>query len=83
MASPYNGIVITLSNTSLIDPPADDAVAPTSPQGTTPLPFSWAFSQVPQTPLAGGSVRIVDSSTFKIATTIAAAEVTVEPGAMR
>ncbi|KAJ3558353.1 hypothetical protein NM688_g982 [Phlebia brevispora] len=64
-------------------PPADNAVAPTSPQGPAPLPYSWAFSQVPMTPLAGGSVRIVDSTTFKIATTIAAAEVTVEPGGMR
>ncbi|KAF7789735.1 hypothetical protein EIP86_000681 [Pleurotus ostreatoroseus] len=64
-------------------PPADNAVAPSSPQGTASLPYSFSFSKVPQTPLAGGSVRIVDSTTFKIATTIAAAEVTVEPGAMR
>ncbi|KAI0701226.1 oxalate decarboxylase [Cytidiella melzeri] len=64
-------------------PPADDAVAPTSPQGTAPLPYSFAFSQVPVTPLSGGSVRIVDSSTFKIATTIAAAEVVVQPGGIR
>ncbi len=38
---------------------------------------------MPATPLAGGSVKIIDSSTFKISTTIAAAEVTIEPGGMR
>jgi oxalate decarboxylase len=31
----------------------------------------------------GGDVRVVDSSTFKVATTVAAAMVTVHPGAMR
>ncbi|PSS05482.1 hypothetical protein PHLCEN_2v3764 [Hermanssonia centrifuga] len=64
-------------------PPADNAVAPISPQGTASLPYAFSFSQQPATPLAGGSVKIVDSTTFKISTTIAAAEVTVEPGAMR
>ncbi|GJE85600.1 oxalate decarboxylase family bicupin [Phanerochaete sordida] len=67
------------------DPPADDAVAVPSPQGTVPASeaFSFEFSKVPRTPLAGGSVRIVDSTTFPISTTIAAAEVIVDPGAMR
>ncbi|KAJ8462074.1 hypothetical protein ONZ45_g18066 [Pleurotus djamor] len=64
-------------------PPADDAAAPVSPQGTVPDPFSFALSQVKATPLPGGSVKIVDSSTFKISKTIAMAEVTVEPGAIR
>lgn len=54
-----------------------------SPQGTVPSPFSFAFSQVKPTQLSGGSVKVVDSSTFKVSTAIAAAEVTVEPGAMR
>lgn len=67
----------------VIDPPADDAVAPVSPQGPASLPYSFPFSQMPATPLAGGSVKIIDSSTFKISTTIAAAEVTIEPGGMR
>jgi oxalate decarboxylase/phosphoglucose isomerase-like protein (cupin superfamily) len=57
--------------------------APASPQGTVPEPFSYAFSQVKATQLEGGSVKIADSSTFSISQTIAAAEVTVEPGAMR
>lgn len=35
------------------------------------------------TQLPGGTVKIVDSSVFKASVAIAAAEVTVEPGAMR
>ena len=35
------------------------------------------------TQLDGGSVKIVDSHTFAISKTIAMAEVSVEPGAMR
>jgi len=35
------------------------------------------------TQLSGGSVKIVDSTVFPVSTTIAVAEVTVEPGAMR
>ncbi|KAF9041088.1 oxalate decarboxylase [Hymenopellis radicata] len=65
------------------DVPSDDAQAPVSPQGTVPDSYTFALSQVPLTQLSGGSVRIVDSTTFKLSTTIAAAEVTVEPGAIR
>ncbi|EIN03969.1 oxalate decarboxylase [Punctularia strigosozonata HHB-11173 SS5] len=54
-----------------------------SPQGTVPEPFSFPLSQVNATQLAGGSVKVVDSTNFKVSTTIAMAEVTVEPGAMR
>ncbi|KAK7017362.1 oxalate decarboxylase [Favolaschia claudopus] len=64
-------------------PPPSDAVAPTDPQGTVPDPYSFALSKVNATKLSGGSVKIVDSTTFKVSTTIAAAEVTVEPGAIR
>ena len=46
-------------------------------------PFVYHFSQVNTTPLDGGSVKVVDSTTFAVSTAIAAAEVTVEPGAMR
>jgi hypothetical protein len=79
--------------------PEPDSAAPTSPQGTVPNPFSFALSQVKPAQLAGGTVKVVDSSTFKVSTTIAAAgkshgstkvlclrpssEVTIEPGAMR
>jgi oxalate decarboxylase family bicupin protein len=64
-------------------PPPSDAVAPSSPQGQVPNPFSFAMSKVNATKLPGGSVKVVDSSTFTVSTTIAAAEVTVEPGAIR
>ncbi|KAJ6577603.1 oxalate decarboxylase [Mycena capillaripes] len=64
-------------------PPPTDAVAPSSPQGGVPNPFSFALSKVNATKLPGGSVKIVDSTTFTVSTTIAAAEVTVEPGAIR
>ncbi|KAJ7629645.1 oxalate decarboxylase [Mycena polygramma] len=81
-------------------PPPIDAVAPSSPQGGVPNPYSFALSKVNATKLPGGSVKIVDSSTFtacsnarsleyysnvklQVSNTIAAAEVTVEPGAIR
>ncbi|KAF8837637.1 oxalate decarboxylase [Paxillus ammoniavirescens] len=64
-------------------PPPDNQQAPQSPQGTVPHPFTYPLSQVPVTPLSGGSVKVVDSTVFTASTTIAAAEVTVEPGAMR
>lgn len=64
-------------------PPTDDSSLPKSPQGLVDNPFSFAFSKVEPTKLNGGSVKIVDSRTFKISKEIAAAEVTVEPGAIR
>ncbi|KXN81649.1 Oxalate decarboxylase OxdC, partial [Leucoagaricus sp. SymC.cos] len=64
------------------NPPETDN-APSDPQGTAPEPFSFNLSQVKPTQFSGGSVKVVDSSIFKISQTIAAAEVTVEPGAMR
>ncbi|KAF8638235.1 hypothetical protein AX16_010533 [Volvariella volvacea WC 439] len=63
--------------------PAPDSNAPQSPQGTVPEPFSFRLSQVPAAQHPGGTVKIVDSSTFKVSVAIAAAEVTVEPGAVR
>ncbi|KAI8980127.1 oxalate decarboxylase [Trametes punicea] len=64
-------------------PPPDNQADPTSPQGTIPNPFTFPLSQMKATPLSGGTVKIVDSTTFKAATAISAAEVTVEPGAIR
>ncbi|WP_136604326.1 oxalate decarboxylase family bicupin [Paenibacillus dokdonensis] len=54
-----------------------------SPYGTVPLSFKHRL--LAQTPIVtpGGSVRIVDSSNFPIATTIAAALVEIKPGGMR
>jgi hypothetical protein len=55
-------------------PPKSQGI-PSSPQGTIPAPFSFPFSQYNATKVSGGTVKIVDSSTFKISTTIAVAEV--------
>lgn len=45
--------------------------------------YSYHFSQQEPFVVPGGSVKIVDSSTFNIASNFAAALVTLEPGAMR
>ncbi len=63
--------------------PGSDDSGPVSPQGTVPNPFSFALSSANATVTSGGSVKIVDSTTFAVSTTIAMAEVTVEPGAIR
>jgi oxalate decarboxylase/phosphoglucose isomerase-like protein (cupin superfamily) len=54
----------------------DDMVVPNN----TPEPYTFALSKMNVTKLDGGSVKIVDSTTFKVSKTIAAAEVTVEVG---
>ena len=61
----------------------DNATDVVSPNGVIPTPFVFPFSKVQPTQLSGGTVKIVDSRTFTISTEIAAAEVTVEPGAIR
>ncbi|KAK1226806.1 hypothetical protein PQX77_010213 [Marasmius sp. AFHP31] len=63
--------------------PGDDSDAPQSPQGTVPEPYTFELSKMNATITPGGTVKIVDSSIFKISTTIAAAEVTVNPGGIR
>ncbi|KAL0568144.1 hypothetical protein V5O48_013851, partial [Marasmius crinis-equi] len=60
-----------------------DSDAPQSPQGTVPEPYTFALSKMNATITPGGTVKIVDSSVFKVSTTIAAAEVTVNPGGIR
>lgn len=72
-----------VTNTNLAAPPPDNQQAPKSPQGTIPNPFTFSLSQVKPTQLSGGTVKIVDSTTFTAATAISASEITVEPGAMR
>ncbi|KAI0290364.1 oxalate decarboxylase [Russula brevipes] len=64
------------------NPPSGDA-APSDPQGQIPKPFSFAMSELNATKLDGGTIKIVDSTVFKISKTIAVADVTVEPGALR
>ncbi|TRM56528.1 RmlC-like cupin domain-containing protein [Schizophyllum amplum] len=60
-----------------------DTVAPDSPQGQIPEPFVFPWSEQPYEEFDGGKVKTVDSSTFKAAKDFAAAEVVLEPGAMR
>ncbi|KAI0635841.1 oxalate decarboxylase [Trametes polyzona] len=63
--------------------PADNQQPPTSPQGRTPLPYTFDFANMKPTQYPGGTVKIADSRNFEVAKTIAVAEVTVEPGSMR
>jgi oxalate decarboxylase len=52
--------------------------------GPSPIDFAFRTTQHPApTKLKSGEVRIIDSSSFKISTTVAAAIVTVKPGGMR
>jgi oxalate decarboxylase len=54
-----------------------------SPAGAVPRTFSHRLMAQKPVEAAGGRARIVDSSNFPAATTIAAALVEVEPGALR
>ncbi|KZT27426.1 Bicupin, oxalate decarboxylase/oxidase [Neolentinus lepideus HHB14362 ss-1] len=58
------------------NPPPDNRQA-------VPDPYTYRLSRVQPKQLEGGTVKIVDSTTFKVSKMIAVAEVTVEPGAMR
>ncbi|KAJ1303086.1 hypothetical protein OPQ81_011287 [Rhizoctonia solani] len=61
--------------------PEQEAVE--SPQGVSSLPYTFAASKLNATKVEGGTVKVIDSRTFKISRTIALAEVTVEVGGMR
>jgi oxalate decarboxylase len=54
-----------------------------SPAGTVPDSFAHSLTKQKPIECPGGRVRIVDSSNFPAATTIAAALVDVDPGGMR
>jgi oxalate decarboxylase len=54
-----------------------------APAGETPISYSYHMENMPPLKVAGGQVRIVDSSVFPAASTIAVALVEVEPGGMR
>jgi oxalate decarboxylase len=54
-----------------------------APAGAVPMSYSYRLQAQTPIKMAGGQVRVVDSSNFPAATTIAAALVEVEPGAMR
>ncbi|RDX57416.1 Bicupin, oxalate decarboxylase/oxidase [Lentinus brumalis] len=63
--------------------PSDNQQAPQSPDGTTPEPYTFDFASMKPTQYPWGTVKVADSRNFKVAKTIAVAEVTVLPGAMR
>jgi oxalate decarboxylase len=64
-------------------PPTLAADRVTGPAGEGPEPFSYHMSGAVPKGAAGGHVRIVDSATFPVSKTVAAAIVHVEPGALR
>lgn len=66
-------------------PAANDTQQVSDPQGSinSSSSVTFKFSEVQPTKLNGGSVKIVDSTTFHASTNIAAAEVVIEPGATR
>lgn len=63
---------------------AEDQRMAAGAPGPSPTDFAFRTTQHPSpVSFKSGEVRIIDSSSFKIATTIAAAIVTVKPGGMR
>ena len=65
-------------------PLAEDQRAAAGSLGSSSQDFAFRLAQQPVTKRTkGGEVRIIDSSTFKVSTTIAAAMVTVHPGGIR
>lgn len=70
---------------SEVPPPlAADQRAGAGDLGPSDLDFAFRLAQQPVSQRTrGGAVRIIDSSQFKVSTTIAAAIVTVHPGGMR
>ncbi len=65
-------------------PLAQDQKAAAGSLGSSPQDFAFRLAQQPISKRTkGGEVRIIDASTFKVSTTIAAAMVTVHPGGIR
>jgi|SRR5579859_2217306 len=65
-------------------PLADDQKAVASAAGAPPFPFIYRLSDMkPTKETKGGQIRIADSTNFRASTTVAAALVSVKPGAMR
>jgi oxalate decarboxylase len=64
-------------------PPSLEADAVPDPNGTVPLDMAFKLMQQKADSSAAGSVRIVDTRNFKIASDVAAAWVEVQPGHMR
>lgn len=65
------------------DPGTLEEQAVVSPQGESVEAYSFHFSQQAFTDVQGGQVKIVDSTTFPVSNTLSAAELIINPGAMR
>ncbi|KAF8889600.1 RmlC-like cupin domain-containing protein [Infundibulicybe gibba] len=64
-------------------PPPEDVNSDMVIPNNTPHPFTFPLSKVKPTKTPGGSVKVVDSRTFKVAQEISAVEVEVAVGGMR
>jgi oxalate decarboxylase len=65
-------------------PLADDQRIAAGALGASPIDFAFRTTQHPPTKRTkSGEVRVIDSSTFKVSSNIAAAIVTVKPGGIR
>ncbi|KNZ78360.1 Oxalate decarboxylase oxdC [Termitomyces sp. J132] len=64
-------------------PPPEDPTADMVIPNNTPNPYVFPLSKSKPTKTPGGSVKLVDSRTFKVAEKISAVEVVVEVGGMR
>jgi oxalate decarboxylase len=64
-------------------PPPLDRDAVVSPAGTVPLKYSYRLLAQEPIKTSGGRLRVVDSSNFPAASTIAAALVEIDPGGLR
>ncbi|KAG6830029.1 hypothetical protein H0H87_009492 [Tephrocybe sp. NHM501043] len=63
--------------------PPEDPTADMAVPNNTPYPYTYALSKIEPTNTPGGSIKVVDSSTFKVADKISAVEVVVGVGGMR
>jgi oxalate decarboxylase len=81
--SAFAGLPVDIEHERYIFPAPIDTDAPPSPAGAVPRTFSHRLLAQEPVRGAGGCARIVDSSNFPAASTIAAALVEVEPGGMR
>ena len=65
-------------------PLSADQKAVVSQAGAAPYPFVYRLSDMkPNKVTKGGEIRIADSTNFRVSTTIAAALVSIKPGALR
>lgn len=68
---------------SLAIPPPDDIKDDMVVPNDAPNPFTFEFSKVAPVRKPGGSVKIVDTRTFKVSQKISAAEVELDVGGLR